>query len=355
MKMTFHRVDLPLAREFTIARGSISVQPSLLVELEHDGVCGLGEVPANRYYGHTLDSIADALDDARPLLDGCTERDSEELWQSLKLAVHDNLFALSAIDMAIHDLRCKQRGVPLWHDWGLTWQDPVHSSYTIGIDPIETMIEKLQETAGWSAYKIKLGTDHDVEIVRQLREHTDASLRVDANCGWSAEETIKNSHAFAELGVEFIEQPLPVDAPDQDKRRVREHSVLPVVADEDCQQRADVSRCQAFFHGVNVKVCKCGGLTPALAMLREARQLGMKVMIGCMVESSIAISATAQLLPLLDYADLDGAILLRDEPAHGMVIEKGEVQRLDAAGCGAGLDYERLASFASQSQHPGLA
>lgn len=345
MKMTLHRLALPLARKFTIARGSISVQSSLIVELEHKGQHGFGEVTENSFYGHTFDSLTESLAKVQPLLDGCTERPARERWQDLKRAVDDDMFALAAIDIAIHDLRGKLLGIPTWKDWGLTWIDEVQSSYTIGIDTIETMLAKLDEQAGWQIYKIKLGTDQDVQIIERLREHTDATFRVDANCGWTAQETIDNSKRLAELGVEFIEQPLPIDASADDKRRVFQESSLPIVADEDCQVDADVRRCQGLYHGVNVKICKCGGLTPALEMLRRARSLDMKTMIGCMVESSIGISAAAQLLPLLDYADLDGAVLLRDEPANGVVIDKGYVRLSQRNGCGATLDKQQLAEF----------
>ncbi|TWT80194.1 L-Ala-D/L-Glu epimerase [Planctomycetes bacterium CA13] len=345
MKMTLYQLDLPLAHEFTIARESISVQRSLIVELEHEGISGFGEVTENRFYGHTLGSISASLEKTQHLLGKCLERSPEDLWNVLKVAVGFDRFALSAIDIALHDLRGKRLGVPTWKDWGFRWKDTVQSSYTIGIDAIDKMIAKLAEQSGWSIYKIKLGTDNDVQIVRQLRKHTDAVFRVDANCGWTAQETIDNSKVLADLGVEFIEQPLPIGACRDDKLRVFNESALPIVADEDCQVSEDVVRCVGLFHGINVKVCKCGGLTPALAMLRQARRLGMKTMVGCMVESSVGISAAAQLLPLLDYADFDGALLLRDDPATGVVVDKGLVRLSSYPGCGAVLDRIRAASF----------
>ena len=150
---------------------------------------------------------------------------------------------------------------------------------------------------------------------------------------------------MADLGVEFIEQPLTIEATDDDKRRVFAESALPIIADEDCQTQDDVAACHGLYHGVNVKICKCGGLSPALSMLRQGRSLGMKTMVGCMVESSIGISGAAQFLPLLDYADLDGAVLLRDEPASGVRIDKGIVRLSDLMGCGGTLDTERLKYF----------
>ena len=343
--MRLYRVNLPLAHVFTIARGSLTTQPSLIVELEHDGVSGFGEVTENSYYGHTLDSISQSLDLAIESLDQYIDRSPIDVWPHMRDAMNGDMFALSALDIAAHDLRGKRLKIATWQDWGLQWTGMPHSSYTIGIDSIPKMIAKLQEKPGWGTYKIKLGTANDLEIVRELRKHTDAIFRVDANCGWTADQTIANSKLLAELGVEFIEQPLPTDACDDDKRRVFERSSLPILADEDCQVSADVRHCQGLYHGVNVKICKCGGLTPAMKMLREARQLGMKTMVGCMVESAIGISGAAQLMPLMDFADLDGAILLADSPTEGVVVDKGHVHLPATPGTGAMLQRDRLAAF----------
>ena len=345
MKMTLYRLSLPLAHTFTIARESITTQPSLVVQLEHDGVCGLGEVTENNFYGHTLDSISASLERAAGMLDEYINHSPIDLWPKMRDSMDGDMFALSALDIAAHDLRGKRLGISTWNDWGLEWTGIPQSSYTIGIDSIPKMISKLQEQPGWSIYKIKLGTPNDLEVVAELRKHTDAVFRVDANCGWSADETIANSKILAGLGVEFIEQPLSIESSAGDKRRVYNESNLPIIADEDCQVSDDVPRCRGLYHGVHVKICKCGGLTPALSMLREARKLGMKTMVGCMVESSIGISGAAQLMPLMDYADLDGAVLLSDSPAEGISILKGVVQLAKGPGTGALLQHERLEQF----------
>ena len=210
------------------------------------------------------------------------------------------------------------------------------TDYTIGIDTIERMTAKLQEYAGWPIYKIKLGTPGDLEIIRTLRRHTDAVFRVDANCGWTVAETIANARALRELGVELIEQPLP--AGDwEGMAEVFRRSALPVVADESCRIESDVDRCAGCFHGVNVKLVKCGGMTPARRMIARARQLGLRVMLGCMTESTVGISAMAQFLPLADYADLDGPLLLARDPATGVTIERGRVIFADENGCGVRL------------------
>lgn len=345
MKLSLYRVHLPLAHPFTISRGTITTQPSLIVELQHDGATGLGEVTENAFYGHSFDSITESIRQATPLLARYETHPPQELWSELMSAVSGDTFAASAVDMAAHDLWSRRQAQPAWQSWDLTWAQVPESSFTIGIDHIETMVQKLQEQPDWNIYKIKLGTDQDLDIVTELRRHTSAVFRVDANCGWTVDQTIEYSAVLKDLGVEFIEQPLPLNATDHDRKRVYENSHLPIIADENCQRPEDVGRCHGRFHGVNVKICKCGGLTPALSMLREARSLGMKTMVGCMVESSVGISGAAQLLPLLDYADLDGAVLLRDEPCSGVVVAKGLVHLTVNNGTGAVLHRDRLAEF----------
>jgi L-alanine-DL-glutamate epimerase-like enolase superfamily enzyme len=183
-------------------------------------------------------------------------------------------------------------------------------------------------------HKIKLGTADDVRLVRELRRHTRARFRVDANTAWDVETTVKNAQALVELDVEFIEQPLP--AWDwEGMRRVYDQSALPLLADESCLVEEDVERCVGHFHGINVKLCKAGGLTPARRMVARARALGLKTMVGCMVESSVGISATAQLAPVLDYADMDGAVLLARDVARGVRVDRGRIIFPEENGCGA--------------------
>jgi L-alanine-DL-glutamate epimerase-like enolase superfamily enzyme len=325
MDIFLHRLVMPIADPFTIARGTITDQHSLIVELRDDDLYGLGEVTVNDYYGHTFESMTASLEAAKPHLDAYRDQSPEKVWAKMLDIMNGDHFATAALDLAAHDLWGKRNGKPCYQMWGLDWENIPVSSYTIGIDTIDRMIEKLDRQPGWSIYKIKLGTADDLNIVRALREHTDATFRVDANCGWTAEQTVANAIELKHLGVEFIEQPLPAEASPDEMRSVFEQSVLPIIADESCRTTPDVAACHGLFHGVNVKLCKCGGLTPALAMLRQARSLGMKTMVGCMVETSIGISAAAHLLPLLDYADLDGAILLKEDPASGVEIKQGNV------------------------------
>lgn len=337
MKVRLFNVELPLQHEFTIARGSISVQRSLIVELECDGVCGYGEATENAYYGFTLESMTDAVKRCESLLQSYEFGDPGELWSLLKAKLGAYTFTLSAIDLAAHDLHGKLASRRTFEMLGMDWGDVPKSSYTIGIDTTARMLEKMAERPGWDIYKIKLGTDRDVQIIRELRARTTAVFRVDANCGWTVDEAIDNSIALKELGVEFIEQPLPADAAPEDHRRLYDQSVLPIVADESCLVESDVPKCRGLFHGINVKLCKCGGLTPAVRMLRQARSWGMKTMVGCMVESTVGISAAAQLLPLLDYADLDGAELIVGDTAWGVVVDNGAARLPDRFGSGVAL------------------
>jgi L-alanine-DL-glutamate epimerase-like enolase superfamily enzyme len=322
MELRIHEYDLPLRHVFTISRGSITVQKTLIVELSEDGFHGYGEATTNEYYGFTFENMAAALERVRPLVESRKLVDPVKLWEECARSIGDNPFALCALDQAAYDLWGKKQRQPVYKLWGLSLDSIPASDYTIGIDRVERMVEKLKEFPGWPIYKIKLGTSQDIEIVRALRQHTSAIFRVDANCGWSADEAISNSGPLKELGVEFIEQPLPADRW-ADMRRVHDGTQLPIVADESCIVESDVDRCAGHFHGINIKLVKCGGLTPARRMIARARQLGLKVMVGCMTESTVGISAIAQLLPLLDFVDMDGAVLLARDIATGVTLDKG--------------------------------
>lgn len=337
MQLILHRVELPLRHVFTISRGSTEVQQALIVELRQDGICAYGEATDSAYYGVTIDGMVQTLERIRPAVEAHTLTDPAEFWEEVRPALQAMPFAQAALDAAAYDLWGKLRGQPVWKLWGLSLDRLAPSDYTIGIDTIDVMVEKLREFPGWPIYKIKLGTSgDDVETIRRIRQHTDAVLRVDANCGWTAEQTIRYAPALADLGVELIEQPLPSDDWEGMQRVYREPPV-PIVADESCRTEADVDRCAACFHSINIKLVKCAGLTPARRMIARARQLGLKVMIGCMTESSVGISAVAQLLPLVDYADVDGAVLLARDVAIGVRVERGQVLFPAENGCGVQL------------------
>jgi len=341
MFLRLHHFDLRLKHTFTISRESYDVQPTLIVELEEDGLKGYGEATANEYYGYTIANIAMALSAVQTEIEAAEWNDPTDFWEMMAPHLKENPFAHCALDQAAWDLWGKKHGCPTYQLWGLSPDRMPVTDYTLGIDEIDVMVAKMNEFPGWPVYKIKLGTANDLEIIRQLRQHTEAVFRVDANCGWNAEETIRNSHELAKLGVEFIEQPLPADRWEE-MRRVVNESALPIIADESCIVESDVERCQGFFHGVNIKLTKCGGLTPARRMIDHAKQLGLKVMVGCMTESTVGISAIAQLSPLLDYVDIDGALLLVEDIATGVTIEQGVCRFADENGNGVRLLKKRV-------------
>ena len=312
-----------------------------MVELSQDGLSGYGEAGESDYYGATRENMTAALEQVRSQVETVDLNDPAGLWAQLRPYFEANTFAQCALDMAAWDLWGKLRGEPVWKLFGLELHSNLPpTDYTLGIDAIEVMVRKMEEFPGWPIYKIKLGTPEDLAIVAELRKHTGATFRVDANAGWTAEEAIRKSAILKDLGVEFIEQPLPHDRWD-DMRRVYRESALPTIADESCRTEADVDRAAECFHGVNVKLVKCGGLTPARRMLLRARQLGLKTMVGCMTESTVGISAAAQLLPLLDYADLDGALLLAEDLATGVTIDRGRIVFSDLPGCGVQIKPDR--------------
>jgi L-alanine-DL-glutamate epimerase-like enolase superfamily enzyme len=277
--------------------------------------------------------MTEVLENLRPVIESHQLNSPEAFWKLMQPHLQEHSFAQCALDMAANDLFGKMQGKPLYQIWGLSTEKTPLTNYTIGIDSIEKMVYKMQEMP-WPLYKIKLGTREDVDIIKELRKHTDAVFRVDANCAWSVEETIQNAEIFSRLNVEFIEQPMKADNL-AGMKEVYRSSVLPLVADESCIVESDVAKCHGHFHGINIKLVKCGGLTPARRMIAEAKKLGMKVMVGCMTESSVGISAIAQLLPMLDYVDMDGALLLKEDIASGVTIDYGRVSYPATNGTGA--------------------
>ena len=337
MNLAYRVFDLPLKHVFRISRGTTSIQPTLIVQLSHGEQHGYGEATTNRYYNATAAAMAEALESVRDLLESADPTDPATL---LDLVAEDlggdNQFALAALDLALHDLHGKLVGQPLHRLWGWDLDRVPESNYTIGIDTVDHMVDKMNQMPGWPVYKIKLGTDDDLRIVRELRKHTTAVFRVDANCGWTVEQTIRFAPHLQALNVEFIEQPLP--AADRDgAAEVHDHSVLQIIADESCVIEDDVRHCIGRFDGINIKLTKCGGMAPARRMIQRARAAGMKVMMGCMTESSVGISAIAQFLPALDCVDMDGAVLIEGDIAEGAKVIRGRCHFPGGNGSGVSL------------------
>lgn len=335
MKLHLSSYDLSLSSPFRIAHGVRTVQPTMIVGLEADGHLGLGEATATSYYGKKVEDMLEVLEQLRSDIEKETLDSPEQFWTRMYSKLKHHPFELCALDVAAHDLFARQQGLALYELWKLDPSTTPLTNYTIGIGPIEEMVDKIKARP-WPVYKVKLGTDHDLEIIQALRKVTEARFRIDANTAWTAEQTIALAPQLKALGVEFLEQPLKADDWEGAKE-VFQHSVLPVIADESCQLEADIEKCHAYFHGVNIKLMKCGGLTPARRMVQQARSLDLKVMVGCMTESTVGISAIAHLAPLLDYVDMDGALLLKEDIADGVKIQDGKAIFADRKGTGARL------------------
>lgn len=335
MKLILREYNLKLKHTFTISRESINFQPTLIVELQSEGFSGFGEATSNPYYKKTVAVMMQDLEKIRSIIESTTNETPELFWAKMYPYLKDNMFALCALDIAYNDLYARKKGKKLYELWNYTTENNPLTDYTIGIASIEKMVSKMKELP-WPIYKIKLGTPNDIAIVKELRKHTDAIFRIDANCGWSVEETINNAIELKKLGVEFLEQPMKADNWDAHKE-VYKHSVLPIIADESCIVEEDVAKCHNHFHGVNVKLVKCGGLTSGKRMIEEAKKLGLKTMVGCMTESSVGISAIAHLLPQLDYVDMDGALLLAKDIATGITIDYGKIIYSNGNGTGVSL------------------
>ncbi len=336
MDIQLHTFDLPLKHTFTITHESRDVQPTLIVELSWHGKSGFGEATETPYYGVSMAKMKAQLAGIKHLLPHDILPHPHDFWKMMSAELlDDHPFALCALDVAYWDLWGKIHERHLYEMWGLDTKNNPITDYTIGIDSIEKMVDKMREMP-FPLYKIKLGTDEDIEIVEALRKETEAVFRVDANTAWTPEQSIYFSMALKDLGVEFIEQPLKAEDW-VGMKQVYEASVLPIIADESCILESDVERCHGYFHGINIKLMKCGGLTPALRMIKKARTLGLKVMVGCMTESTIGCSAIAQLLPLLDYVDMDGCLLVDDQISTGITIDYGKIIYAKEFGTGAQL------------------
>lgn len=339
-KLTVLPFELPFKHPFSISRKSKSTQPLVVVKLENEHFSGLGEATANSYYDMTVARLQKDLEAVKPILEQHIFTHPEQLWTALQKPLQDNPFALCAIDQAAWDIYAKQQNKKLYEVWNLDISDTPLTDYTIGIDTVEKMVEKMKEFP-WPVYKIKLGTDDDVGLIRALRKETSATFRVDANCAWTLEQTIEYASIFKDLGVEFIEQPMPDPGKDKNAwaevKEAFKQSALPLIADESCITEEDVAHCHGHFHGINIKLVKCGGLTPALRMIKEARQKNMKLMVGSMNESTVGSSAAAHLLPYLDYIDMDGPLLQSKDTATGITFENGKIIFADRPGTGAEL------------------
>jgi L-alanine-DL-glutamate epimerase-like enolase superfamily enzyme len=335
VQLRFYPYTLELRHTFTVAVSSRTTTPAVLVEVEHEGVVGYGEASMPPYLGETQDSVAAFLRQV-DLIRFPDPFQLEEILPAIDALAPGNTAAKAAVDIALHDWVGKKLGAPWYRIWGLNPEKAPLTSFTIGIDTPEVMAQKTREAAEFKILKVKLGRDPktDRSLVEAMRSVTDTPLTVDANQGWrQRDEALKMIEWLATQRVLFIEQPMPKEQVD-DIAWLRERSPLPLIADESVQRLADVAKLRGVFDGINIKLMKCTGLREAHRMIGLARALGLKVMLGCMTETSCAISAAAQLSPLVDWADLDGAALIKNDVFDGTTLVDGQVTLRDWPGIG---------------------
>ena len=339
MKVRYWHHNLKFRHPFTISKGTKTHQPTLIVELENLpagreglGWKGYGEAPAIAYYNIPVEKMIEDLERKRNFIEKFAFTEPERYWHYLHHLFPQNSFLVCALDIAAWDMYGKIKNKKLYEFWAKDVSRNPLTDYTIGIDSIDKMIAKMDEKP-WPIYKVKVGTDDDIAIVKAMRQNTDAILRVDANAAWDLKTALKLIPQLKELGVEFVEQPLAMDNWAGMAILFKE-SPLPLFADESCVFESDVEKCKDHFHGINIKLTKCSGVTPALRMIKRARELDLKVMVGCMNESTIGSAAIAHLLPLIDYVDMDGPLLLEEDVATGIEYDYGRILYADESGLG---------------------
>ena len=341
LETDFERVELPFEFPFTIARGTATHAENVIVTIEdEDGVVGVGGAGPSAHYGETADTIEAVLPDLLAVVEAVGDpHQLARIERRMRETVRNNPAARCAVSIALHDLAAKQLEQPLYRYWGLDPSDSVESSYTIGIDDTETMREKTETAVerGYATLKVKLGTDRDEEIVHTIRETApDARIYVDANEAWTPKEAVAKIEAIAAYDLEFVEQPVPAENP-EGLRYVYERSPLPIAADESLVTVDDVPQIADRCDVANLKLMKCGGLREAIRIVHAARAHGLEVMCGCMSESNASIAAACHLAPLLDYADLDGSLLMAEDVYDGVPMPGGyiDLEALERPGTGA--------------------
>ncbi|HEX8997956.1 MAG TPA: dipeptide epimerase [Ktedonobacterales bacterium] len=333
MDLTAHTLDLALTTPFRISRSVQTLAHNVQTRIDADGVEGIGEAAPSGFYGERRESVFVALSDFAEHIDGEPGL-IEDIVAAMDRRLRANAAAKASVDMALYDLLGKRLGAPVYQLLGLNPERTPVTSFTIGIDEPKEMARKAAEAAKtFPILKIKLGTSHDLEIVRAIRDATDATLRVDANAAWTPKQAVQVIHELEPYNIEFVEQPLqPTDI--EGLRFVRERVALPIIADESCVTESDIPRLVGAVDGINIKLMKCGGIHHALRMIHTARAHHLSVMLGCMIESSLAITAAAHLSPLVDYADLDGNLLINDDPFEGVQVDHGKLILPERAGLG---------------------
>lgn len=339
--LTVNTYDYQLEFEypFTISKGTKTHQPTLVVSLGLGQLKGFGEAPAIHYYNATIAEMLAVLEEKKGLIQRYALTDPQRFCHFLEHLLPGQHFLVAALDIAGWDLFAKMRRMPLYRLLGFQHQHGPKTDYTIGIDSPEKMLAKMLANAAPS-YKIKISKPEDIDILVYLRSHTDKPFRLDANEAFEFSDAEKLLPEWIKLGVELVEQPLK-KADWESMILLKSKSTIPIFADESCVSEYDVTQCAESFHGINIKLTKCGGITPALRMIKQAKKLGLKVMMGSMNESTIGTAAVAHLLPLLDYVDADGPLLLCEDIADGLIYDNGKISVSQNAGLGINFWHEK--------------
>ena len=329
MKLSYKEHEIHLINTFRTTHGASDVKKVLVTNI--DG--GLGEASPVSYYGENLDTVKVFLERAATELKNLDPMELESLGPKLNTIAAWNYSAKASIDIAIHDLIGKKLGIPLYKYFGITPRTDLATSFTISISDPDTMKKQTEQSPGYLVYKVKVGVPGDIEMVAAVRDATKARIRVDANEGWSLKDAIWRIKELEKLDVEFIEQPLHRD--DFDGFRILRSRVdMPIIADEGVFQAGDIPKYVGLVDGINIKLSKSGGMREAFKMIAVARAHKMKIMIGCMIETSVGITAAAHLAMLVDFADLDGNVLISDDPYRGVKIVDGFLRLSDKPGLG---------------------
>ncbi|MDR0705745.1 MAG: dipeptide epimerase [Planctomycetaceae bacterium] len=345
MKLRIIRVDLPLKHVFETSQRSVSVVRTILVELEQDGLRGHGEAYEDKLYNAYIEDMVDVLEECRESVEHYALADPVAFWRTLQPMLKKNPFVQSAVDCAACDLWGKMKNKPLWKIWGLSIDHVPDSSYTIGLDSLERIADRMAENPDWAIYRVKLGCKSDLQILQMLREKTKAPFHVDVNGGWNIETAIKRLEPMKELGVELLEQPLPADnftgITRLKKEMKKRNCSIPIIADESWQTETDIERCagSGLFDGINLKLVKCGGLIPARQLIAKAKHLGLKLTSANSIESTVGASAISQLAPLLDHISIDGPLLIEKKVGTGVRTEKGKLVYPNENGTGVRVPF----------------
>lgn len=332
LQLNYRSYELEFEYPFTTQHGRKTHQPTLITSLGLGNLRGFGEAPAIHYYNVTIDGMISSLEEKRQMIERYALTDPGRFWHFLHHLIPGQHFLTAALDIAGWDLFAQMSRKPLHQLLGLKWENIPLTDYTIGIDTPGNMVAKLQAHP-WPVYKIKVANADDVDLLRELRKHTQSPFRIDVNEGWNFEEAKALLPELQQLNVTLVEQPLK-RGEHEAMKELKEISPIPLFADESCRTEDEVKKCAEGFHGINIKLTKCGGITPALRMIKEARTLGLKVMMGSMNESTVGSAAIANLLPLLDEVDADGPLLLKEDVAEGLDYDNGLIKLSGRNGLG---------------------